>query len=365
MKILHVCYHFYPCVGGIEKYVEGLCKNLIKLGHQSDVLCLNTCVHKEKLPKYQQYADISIYRVPYIDLKYYKIVPTLLKYVKDYDIIHIHGLGFFFDYLAMTKLFHGKMLVLSTHGGIFHTKKLYFLKKLYFNLWSKFIIRYVDKVIADGMSDVELFSKITSDIEVIPNTIETKYFSSIKRNPEENTLLYIGRISKNKRVDNLVRMLYFLKKDVPNVKLYIVGEDWEGLKNGLEELVERKGLKDNIYFVGKAKDDLLYEHLSKCHLFVSASEYEGGIGITLIEAMATGCPVVANDIQPTRDLITNGKTGFIVNYDQPQETANLIKGLLEQDLSGVCNNAKKASKQYDWDNMAEKIEEVYAKVINQ
>ncbi|MCK4335996.1 MAG: glycosyltransferase, partial [Candidatus Aenigmarchaeota archaeon] len=149
MKILHVYNHFYPCVGGIERHIEDLCINLIKLGHTSNVCCLNTCGNsKEILKPHEKYKGINIYRIPYKDLKYYKIAPKVLNIIKKYDVIHVHGLGFFPDILSSTKRLHKRPLILSTHGGIFHTKKMLFLKRLYFNLWSRHKLRKVDRIIA-------------------------------------------------------------------------------------------------------------------------------------------------------------------------------------------------------------------------
>ncbi len=129
MRILQVADRFYPVVGGVEKHVEDLCFNLIKLGHRADVCCLNRYAHSSKKLKSREiYRGINIYRIPYLKLSAekdlpYRVAPKILKIIKPYDIIHVHGLGFFSDTLSITKPFHKKPLILSTHGGMFHTKK--------------------------------------------------------------------------------------------------------------------------------------------------------------------------------------------------------------------------------------------------
>src|SRR3989338_10085444 len=101
MKILHVCNHFYPNVGGIETYVKELSKNLIKLGHTSDVLCLDTKYKGETLPREEMVEGIKVFRTGCLDVKFYKLAPHILKYVKDYDIIHVHAVSFFTDFFSL------------------------------------------------------------------------------------------------------------------------------------------------------------------------------------------------------------------------------------------------------------------------
>lgn len=360
MRILHVCNHFYPCIGGIERYVEDLCKNLIKLGHESDVVCLDTCAYThEKLLKQETYDGIKIFRIPYISFKIYKPSPGVLSFLKNYDIVHVHSLGFFSDFLALTKCMHKKPLVISTHGGIFHTKDFSSLKSVYFKLWCKHTLKKFDKIIADSRSDEKLFSTIIPNVELILNGIETADFKVVKK-AEKNALLYVGRISKNKRVDNLIEVVAALKKDVPDVKLYIVGEDWEGLLSGFEGLARERKVEHNIAFVGKVdKREAVLEYYSKATFFVSASEYEG-FGISVLEAMAAGCIVVINDISAFREFVNPGKNGFLVNFTDYESVATTLADLMRKDLSEISKKAVETADMYDWKTVAKKIENVYA-----
>lgn len=361
MKILQICNHFYPCIGGIEGVVEDLCKNLIELGHQSDVACLNTCAYTgERLPALEEYEGIKIHRLPYLNLKFYKPSPGVFKLFKDYDLIHVHGIGFFSDFLAMTKFVHKKPLVLNTHGGFFHTKKLAWIKKLYFT-WNRLSLGAFEKVIADSRSDEATFSAICPDLEHIPNGISVVEFQA-ERKPTPNTLLYVGRVSGNKRIDLLIETVAILKQSQPDMKLNIVGEDWEGIQKDLEELTEEKGLGKNIEFLGKIERSEVVEHLSKAAFFVSASGYEG-FGISVLEAMASGCPVVLNDIPAFREFVNHGENGFLVDFADYESAAGLLLDLMEKDASEISKEASKTVDQYDWKNVVKKIEDVYAGAI--
>lgn len=359
MRILHVYNHFYPCIGGIERYIEDLCLHLIKSGHTSDVCCLNTCGNSKKtLKPREKYKGINIHRIPYKDFKYYKIAPKVIKIAKKYDLIHVHGLGFFLDFLSATKRFHRKPLILSTHGGIFHTKKLVTFKKLYFHFWSKHRLNNVDRVIAMSKNDEKLFSKISRPV-LIPYAINFEDFFTNKR-IEKNSFLFVGRLSRNKRVDRLLEIAFHLKKKIPDFKLYIVGDGNERLM--LEKKREKLGLKDNVYFIGEKTGKPLLEYYSKSNFFLSASEYEG-FGISVIEAMASECIVIVNDIEAFRNFVKDGENGFIADFSNPKEASELILNIRNKDLSKISKNAKEKAKEYDWKNIIKRIEKIYMNLV--
>lgn len=358
MRILHVCNHFNPCIGGIEKYVEDLCNNLIKSGHTSDVVCLDKCPYSDsKLIFHEKIGGINVYRLPFINIAkpYYQITPKVLRFVKNYDIIHVHGIGFFSDILTLTKIFHKKPLILSTHGGIFHTKKIKLMKNFYFNFWCRFIMKFVDKVIAHSKNDERLFSKISKPV-LIPYSINFDDFSA-KKTADKNTFLYIGRLSKNKRVDRLLEVASYLKKRIPNFRFYIVGDGNE--RPMLEKKCKDLDLTKNVQFVGEKTGKPLLEYYFRSRFFLSASEYEG-FGISVIEAMASGCIVIINDIESFRNFVKNDENGFIIGFSKPKESSELILKIIDnKNLSKISDNAKKTAKEYDWKELIKKIENVY------
>ncbi len=359
MKVLHVYNHFYPCVGGIESHIYDLCKSLAKLGCKSDVLCLNTCAHSnEKLTAYEEHEGIHIYRIPYVNLGVYKFAPTVIKYIKNYDLLHVHGLGFFSDFLAITRPLHKKAIVLSTHGGIFHTSSNW-IKKLYFYYWSRFVLKKNSRILAVSKNDERLFSKISNNVIFIPNAINVDQFN-IERVPQTNTFIYVGRISKNKRLEDIIKTLSFLEGR--EIKFYIIGEDWEGIKKNLENLIAYYKLSGMVTFTDKVDRMNLLNYFSKAGFFISASEYEG-FGIAALEAMAAGVPVILNDIEAFRNLVKDGENGFIVDFSNPEKASGQIIEILGKDLNEISKNAKRTASDYDLGLITHKIKEVYEAVI--
>jgi alpha-1,3-mannosyltransferase len=225
-------------------------------------------------------------------------------------------------------------------------------------MWCKYHLKSFNKIITVSKNDEKLFSKISRNVIFIPDGIEFEKFSKIKRKPEKNTLLFIGRLSPNKRIDRLIVVVSLLKKDVPNIKLYVAGADWKGERRRVENLVRRKGLSKNVIFTGEVSENEKLALLSNVELFVSASEYEG-FGISVVEAMAAGLPVIANDIESFRNLIKNGESGFLIDYSDTEKVKNLLLKIRNLNLSKICGNAQIEAKKYDWKLSVNKIEEIY------
>lgn len=317
MKILQVCNHFYPCTGGIERVVFDISRLLAENGHTVKVVCLDRCAGgKEKLPTAEKAGKVEVERIGFLDFKYYKIAPQILGKLRGVDVVHVHGIGFFSDFLLLTKPIHRKRVVVSTHGGVFHTKTMAFAKWVYFNLAQRLILGLADKVIAVSRNDYELFSGICTKTALIENGIDLSNFKPGKKKP--GTLLYLGRFSKNKRVDLIIDA--FAKLKGGKFKLTIAGTDGEGLLKKYREKAEALGLGKKLEFALNPSGQQATELYSQSEFFVSASEYEG-FGIALIEAMASGCiPVVQTN--PGFAAILGEKHGFLADY--PDSAAEKI-----------------------------------------
>ena len=358
MKILHVTHNFHPIKGGVEKNIEDICKRMIELGHTSDVCCSKI----PNAPNEETYKGIRIYRVPTLNLKFYRISPKMAKISKKYDIVHVHGMGFLSDFFGLTKRIHGKPLVLSTHGGIFHTKRLSLLKKVYFHLWSRLPLRSFDKIVAVSLSDKQMFSKIRDSITFIPDSVDYSRFSSIIRKPEEGVFLFIGRITKNKRIDNLIRTFSLIQKEKPESTLVIVGSDWDNNVNEFKQLSKNLGCK-NVIFTGKIDDAALNEYKARAKFFVSASDYEG-FGISVLEAMSAGIPVIVNDIPAFRSFVKENDNGLFVDYSSPEQASSqIIDFMRNADLDKISSNAKKSAMQYDYRITGNSLEALYKELL--
>lgn len=189
--------------------------------------------------------------------------------------------------------------------------------------------------------------------------IDWEKLNNIKRRSNGKTLIYVGRLAKNKRLDRMINVLHFLKKDVPNVKLLLVGSDW-GEKEKLVKLGQQLGVIKNMEFPGAVRHEKIDKYLSRADAFLLSSEYEG-FGMSVLEAMASGLPVIVSDIDPMKEIINNGRNGYIVNFDNEKDVAELLTKLLNNKKlkEKVGEEAKKSTKKYDWNNIIKRMEEIY------
>lgn len=365
MKILHIVRQFYPMVGGMENFVLSLSTQQIENGHQVSVLTLNrNFMNNKKLPKREVVNGISIIRIPYFGSKKYPLAFSCIKYLKGYEIVHIHGVDFFIDYLSVTKMFHKSKLIIHTHGGYFHTTWGLGFKKVFFNTISRFTFKFCNKTIAISSNDYTIFNKITNKIVLIENGVNVEKYK-IQKDIVKGTLLTVGRIDVHKGVDNLIKVLIHLNNNGVKSTLRIVGPDWKGLKSKLEEGIPTK-YKDKIIFVGAVNDDELILEYAGAHLFVSASEYEG-FGLTAIEAMSSGTIVVLNNIESFNSFLDGKNFGKIVDYNNISEAAEAIKDFLQinnSEYMKLSNDAREFASHYSWVNIEKEIFKVYLEIVS-
>lgn len=363
MKILHIVRQFYPTVGGLQNYVLNLAENQVKLGHEVAVVTLNrSSMTGERLSDFEKTdSGISIYRIPYFGSTKYPIAFKVLKYLKGKDLINVHAVDFFADLLAITKIFHRKKLVLTTHGGFFHTPWAGTLKKIYFKVITRFTLMSYNVIIGCSDNDIKIFKKITKRIVKIENGVDVSKLNDLKKNPVKGELLYVGRIDVHKRIDLLIDVVSALTKMGENVILKIAGPDWKGLSPDLKKKAEQNKITERVEFLGSISDEQLLESYSTAQVFLSASEYEG-FGISAVEAMASGTICVLNNIPSFYKLLKNKPFGRVVEFNDIENTAMVIKELINfelQEYSVLSEKAREYSKQFDWKEVSKQITNQY------
>ncbi|PEQ95859.1 glycosyltransferase family 1 protein [Bacillus sp. AFS006103] len=135
-------------------------------------------------------------------------------------------------------------------------------------------------------------------------------------------LVYCAELNHNKHQDLLINTVNLLKDKIPNLKLLLAGEG--SLKEYYKEQVENFGLVDKIQFLGYRKD---MPHIFKlADVAVSASRREG-LPVNIMEAMATGLPLVVSNCRGNRDLVVDGQNGYVIGVDDAEGFANALEGL--------------------------------------
>jgi alpha-1,3-mannosyltransferase len=342
LNILHVVRQFYPMIGGLENYVLNLAKEQISDGNRVSVVTLNrNFTNNKALIEKETVFGIEIIRIPYFGSSRYPFAFSVLKHIKGYDIVHVHAIDFFADFLAFTKTIHRQKLILTTHGGFFHTQKNRLLKKFFFNTITRFSLKRYNRIIACSSNDYEQFSKISCNVTLINNGVDVRKYSNVPKIIEKDTLITVGRIDSHKRIDKLIKIISILKEKGTNVQLKIVGPDSRNLLNKLQQLTKDLRVEKNVIFKGKISEDELTESYSKAKIFISASEYEG-FGIAAVEALASGTLCVLSNIPSFIEILGDNEFGRIVNFDNENEVVQNIEFLLNMDKSVYNDLSKQA-----------------------
>ena len=369
LKIMHLTHHFWPCTGGVEKVVLDSCNALAENGIECVVACLNRCPKETKRLKAEEMLGrTKIIRLGFVDLKYYKPAFGLLKAIKreNPDVLHVHGLGFFSDFTLLSKPLHKKPVVVSTHGGIFHTKSMGAAKKIYFNAFQKILLKRADKIIAISENDKMLFSEILppGKISLIENSVSLEKFFSLSGRKRKNSFVFVGRLSKNKRVDRLLEAFAEAKKSLSDFSLHVCGGDFDDLQEKLARQAVKAGLEKNVFFDGSLTEKELLQRLGKSEFFVSASEYEG-FGISLAEAMAAGCIPIVNRIPSFEKIVEDRKSGFIADFSDAKKTAQKIAEIARKpagEKQKIVKSAEKKAQEYSIEKNIGKLTKLYSEV---
>lgn len=201
---------------------------------------------------------------------------------------------------------------------------------------------------------------------VIPNGIDTKRFKKKrKRSDREIRILYVGRIEKRKGLTYLLKAFKELAKEFPNLRLWVVGSGPLVLKDKL--FVKEKGLSEKVRFFGTVSDQKLIRIYSQVDIFCSPAWANESFGIILLEAMATGLPIIAFANEGYKEVMKScpWKKALV----KPKSVKGLVISLRE--LIG-CEELRERLgkwgleevKQYDWQVIAGKILEFYKKVLS-
>ena len=211
-----------------------------------------------------------------------------------------------------------------------------------------------------------------SKIRIVPNGVDVKKFKPIQNVESirqqfglgnELCILFVGSLIPRKGLSFLVEAAQKIVKEQADTKFLIVGDG--PLKNQIATTLESANLSGNFKFLGNLKEDALPAVYNCADVFVLPSIQEGQ-GIVLLEAQASGKPVVAFDIGGVNEAVRNGETGILVKPGSTSElTYALLKLLGDRALRkkmGV-NGRRFVTENFTWDICAQKMLSVYREVL--
>jgi alpha-1,3-mannosyltransferase len=367
MKILQLTRQFLPAQGGMESVVEGLSVALQRNGHTVQIATLRLLFATgEAAPAQSVESGLAVRRMRHWGSRRYPVAPAALGLIRGYDLVHIHAIDFFVDYLSLLRRLHRIPLVVSTHGGFFHTDRDRTFKEMYFKTVTRRSLGGVRAVVCVSQHDRKMFSKIVpaARLRVIENGANIDGLWSLKKQIEPGLILGISRLAENKRVYKVLEAMALLKHRFPHLRLEWVGADFGGMRGPLEDLVVELGLSGRVRFWGAASREELERLLERAHLFVSASSYEG-FGLSTIEAMSSATVVLVTSVGAHPSVIQHGVSGFLMDQDATGLPSHIerVLSLPANKLAEIGEAAQTATKRFSWSRIAPEYEQLYEQVL--
>ncbi len=163
-------------------------------------------------------------------------------------------------------------------------------------------------------------------------------------------LLYVGNLTPPKRVDTLIFAMKIVAEHVGNANLIIVGEGEKRCE--LEKLSKKLGIGDKVIFKGAAPHDEIPWYMRCADIFVHCSESEG-LPVAIMEAMASGLPVIASEVGGIPELISDNVTGYLVHYYDYKAYADKIIRLVKD--KNLRNKMGVKGRMYAFENFSRPV----------
>lgn len=371
IKVAHVVRQYYPSIGGMEDVVQNIAHYQAKHhGHVPTIITLNRVFVKpdEVLPASEMVNGLQVIRTPYSGSSRYPFSPQLLGMLRDYDVVHVHGVDFAYDYLSLTRWLHRRPLVASTHGGFFHTSFASTLKKVFFNTVTRLTSRGYRRVVGTSDNDGALFKQIIKEprLTVIENGVNVEKYADKGAAEAQPCIMYFGRWSSNKGLKETLELFAALAAQQPQWRLIIAGREYDLSRADLERLAGELGIAAQVTIAANPSDAELATLMAQSSYYVCMSRHEG-FGIAAIEAMSAGLTPILSDIPPFRNLIEKSGLGILRTGDVGATVASII-ALHQQDAAAYAarRQALRAfAQQYSWEYIGGRYVQIYENLLAQ
>jgi glycosyltransferase involved in cell wall biosynthesis len=284
------------------------------------------CSRLYEIPSIATYHTIVSEQITYLSLKRLTKLDKLIEIIKSKRVRIRLGNGNYFSnkfkYFSKKEVIR-KIIDLITFRGI---RNKQFNKRIVWKISCNFYNR-CDLVIVPSKSIVKELRKhkFTKPIKVLSNGVDLKNFSPKKnyRNGKVFKIIHIGRVGFEKNIDVIIRSFNLLLKEKENVSLKIVGDG--PATNSLKNLAKSLGLSHKIKFVGYMSGKKLVNEYKSGDVFVAASTMETQ-GLTILEAMSCGLPVIGVNKYAIPDLVKHNVNGYVAEpFDDKKIKEYMVK----------------------------------------
>lgn len=354
----------HPRAGGAEVVTHELAKKLIERGHKITLFCAYFRGAKKKeiidgIEVIRKGNPVTVYLFAYF--WYRKMIKRGLKF--DLVIDEVNAIPFFTPFYVKGKkiaFFHQLAREVWFYESVFPVNIIgYLLEPLFLRPYKKIPTITISSSTKEDLVKQGLGPK---NIFVCPEAIDIDPLESLEKKKGHN-FIFVGRLTKSKRIGEIIKAFKLVNKKLPESKLWIVGKEEKKYKKELQNLAKKLKIKNKVKFWGFVSPKLRNKLMSKAYLLILTSVKEGW-GLVVTEAGALGTPAVVYKIDGLRESVKHRVTGVVCNNKTPQKIARWSTKLCHDKnlYERLRKNSWHFSKQFTWDNTVDRFEEIVKKI---
>src|SRR5271157_11560 len=377
MRILHVIPSLAVSDGGTTQAALEMCREILRRGEHAEIYTTNVGGPPDApLGRPVVVSGVGVTYFPVVGGKYYKFSPrmaaALRAAIPSYDLVHIHSL---YQFPSAIAAYHSRCLavpyVVTPHGSLdpYLHGRHWIRKLLYEAAVERGNLEAAAAVHFTAEQEMELAGSLGLRLHgvTIPHGLEvqerTAGASADAEWPQlagKSVVLFFGRINFKKGLDLLARAFGQVHRSRSDTHLVIAGPDNEGYAANVRGWLREQDALDAATFTGMVLGERKAALLERADVFVLPS-YSENFGITVVEAMAAGAPVViSNKVNIWREVREAG-AGLVVNTDSA-EIAAAVKRLLDDPDLGKRMGARGrrlARERFSWDTVGDQLIRLY------
>lgn len=370
LRVCQVSAAYYPYPSGLSEHVHHLTGALRKLGHEVEILTTSFGVDGEPVasvtrlgravlvPLNRSYATVPIG---------WRMSGQVKRFLhrRQFDIVHLHGV--FPPDISFWALRHSQSVTLVT----FHTVG-FGLSRLAAAMCRRLLAGYNRRLaakIVESRAALEFTRRLfPGEYRIIPPGVDIERFSPDVAPLSElraggPVVLFVGRLDRRKGLTVLLQAMPIVRVRVPAVRLVVVGMG--PLERECRALVRQLGLEQTVLMTGFVPKEMLPHYYASADIYCSPAIGGEAFGLVLLEAMASGVPVVASDITGYNEVVSHGATGLLCPAGNPPALADALVALLNDDemRSRFGKACRVRAEQFSWRNVAGMIEDLYFELL--
>lgn len=371
MKIALVTPYDYPFPGGVTEHIMQLDREFRRRGLETRIIAASS-EDADTLQDNVIKVSGVLATFPFsgsnvrlsINPQVYQRIKKILK-EENFDVVHAHEPAA--PLLCPIVLRHSQAVNVGTFHAYRETNTVYqmarpLLRPVYNKLDGRIFV-------SQAVRDFTL-PQFPGAYRIIPNGIDFNRFAApeirpiARFNDGRPNILYVGRLDKRKGFRNLIRAFPYIKQEIPDARLLVVGAFDDDDKAPFIRYARTHRLR-GVHFVGYVSRQELPRYYRTAQLFCAPSTGFESFGIVLLEAMAAGLPIVASDIMGYRQVLTNGKEGLLVPPENPAALAQAGINLLSNPDTGLHmgEQGRLTATQYDWTHIADEVLAYYDELV--